>query len=958
MVTLYKHNQAAYEAASEMMLETGRAAVIHPTGTGKSFIGFKLCEDNPDKTVLWLSPSEYIFQTQIENLKATGAEVPGNIVYLTYAKLMNMDEESIQAINPSLEVWDEFHRAGAAQWQTGIARLLRLFPYVPVLGLSATAVRYLDNQRDMSEELFGGNIASEMTLGEAISRGILNPPRYVMAVYSYKKDLERYQKRILSIRNKRQRDSANRILEALRRTLEKADGLDVIFRKYMPAPHGKYIVFCSNKEHMDEMMGHLEWFRSVDECPRVYSVYSQDPAASESFDAFKADKVDDHLRLLYCIDALNEGIHVDGVDGVILLRPTVSPTVYKQQIGRALSASGSGEPVIFDIVNNIAGLYSISAIQDEMREFQQFYQLLGEPGILVNERFQLIEALEDCRELFRELEDTLTASWEFMYEEAKAYYEENGDLLPAADYVTPDRTKLGIWIVTQRTNYRNGAGISPEQIEKLNQIGMSWQTQHERQWEEKYRQAKEYWDAHGDLFPTRRMDAGLAYWIIRQRQKQRDGLLTDEQFDRLSALGMVWEFEAVWEQKFEVAKAYLKEHGDLDIPATYETKDGVRLGSWYRSVRNQYHSGTLKEERKRRLEEIGIQWESVLARNWQQYYELAKQYYRDHGNLNINAHYETEGGVRLGTWISQQRYNRKRGKYISEEQIRLLDEIGMSWHRDKSRWERAYEYAKAYFDAQGGLNPPAGYKAADGFPLGAWVSEQRKKHAVGKLKPMQVRRLEALGITWDVIEDAWQCGLEHARAYYGEHGHLDVKGSYTAKDGYRLGIWIWNQRTRYRDGEMTEEQQKLLEEIGMHWNIQEDRWQEGYAHLAAYNRQHGDSNVPQRYVCDDGYPLGSWTSNQRCMYREGKLTGERIRMLEELGIVWNIQADRWNRGYSFAKAYRRNGGQVPVLLSYVTAEGYPLGEWLHSQERRYKKGVLEADRIERLAEIGIVFDTT
>ena len=61
MVTLYKHNQAAYEAASEKMLETGRAVVIHPTGTGKSFIGFKLCEDNPDKTVLWLSPSEYIY---------------------------------------------------------------------------------------------------------------------------------------------------------------------------------------------------------------------------------------------------------------------------------------------------------------------------------------------------------------------------------------------------------------------------------------------------------------------------------------------------------------------------------------------------------------------------------------------------------------------------------------------------------------------------------------------------------------------------------------------------------------------------------------------------------------------------------------------------------------------------------------------------------------------------------
>ena len=87
MFQLYEHNRIAYESAMEMLQETGKAAVVHPTGTGKSFIGFKLCEDNPDKTVLWLSPSEYIFRTQIENLRATGAEVPGNIVYLTYAKL-------------------------------------------------------------------------------------------------------------------------------------------------------------------------------------------------------------------------------------------------------------------------------------------------------------------------------------------------------------------------------------------------------------------------------------------------------------------------------------------------------------------------------------------------------------------------------------------------------------------------------------------------------------------------------------------------------------------------------------------------------------------------------------------------------------------------------------------------------------------------------------------------------
>lgn len=65
---------------------------------------------------------------------------------------------------------------------------------------------------------------------------------------------------------------------------------------------------------------------------------------------------------------LNEGIHVDDVDGVILLRPTVSPIIYLQQIGRALSAGNKNQPVIFDLVNNFDSLYCIDCLKNEMQE--------------------------------------------------------------------------------------------------------------------------------------------------------------------------------------------------------------------------------------------------------------------------------------------------------------------------------------------------------------------------------------------------------------------------------------------------------------------------------------------------------------------------------------------------------------------------------------------------------------
>ena len=106
-VFLYEHNIKAYEKARTMLNDVGKAAIIHPTGTGKSFIGFKLCEDNPDKTICWLSPSRYIFSTQIENLKeaADGYE-PENIKLFTYAKLMNMSIDEMKEIRPDYIVLD------------------------------------------------------------------------------------------------------------------------------------------------------------------------------------------------------------------------------------------------------------------------------------------------------------------------------------------------------------------------------------------------------------------------------------------------------------------------------------------------------------------------------------------------------------------------------------------------------------------------------------------------------------------------------------------------------------------------------------------------------------------------------------------------------------------------------------------------------------------------------------
>ena len=363
---LFEHNEKAYRAAVRMMEQYGKAAIVHPTGTGKSYIAFKLIEDNPEKVVIWLSPSEYIFKTQLESLKRNDPDFPlANVHFYTYAKLMCCTQaqlDEIAAQKPAYIIFDEFHRAGAGCWGESTVALLKLCPDAKFLGLTATNIRYLDNNRDIAEELFDSRVASNMTLGEAVVMGILPAPKYVTTVYQYQKALAKYQARVDNLRTPGIQDVNQKYLDALRRALEQADGLDKVFAD------------------------------------------------------FKTD-TGDRLKLLFCIDMLNEGVHVEGISGVILFRPTISPIIYKQQIAR---------------------LDSIGMVWGNRNDRQ----------------------------------------WNQGYQEAKRYFEAHGDLRVPVNYVSPEGYALGKWVKRQRYTRQNPekscGALTEERMERLDAIGMIW----------------------------------------------------------------------------------------------------------------------------------------------------------------------------------------------------------------------------------------------------------------------------------------------------------------------------------------------------------------------------------------------------------------------------------------------------------------------------------------------------
>ncbi len=882
---LFEHNQRAYEAAVEMMEATGRAAVIHPTGTGKSFIAFKLCADHEKESICWLSPSEYIFATQEEKWRQAGGKTLENIEFFTYAKLMRRKEkgdgEELLKQKPSFIILDEFHRLGAAQWGGGVEWLRSKYPQAKVLGLSATNIRYLDNQRDMAWELFGGNIASELTLGAAIAGGILPAPKYVLSVYSYQKELERYQARIKRTKNRAVREKAQEELQALRRALGKADGLKEVFARHMlpggekldgngrngdgenyssergtngcvikksalgegfdfkkekfgskneliqgsqmgeegipqggearigeshlekahleESHLGKYIVFCASFDHLNEMKGlATEWFCGVDPEPHIYTAYAEDPKTGQEFEAFKADE-SAHLKLLYCIDMLNEGIHVEGVDGVILLRPTVSPTIYKQQVGRALAAGGKKTPIIFDIVMNIENLCSIGAVEEEWKEAVYTLRGNGREDKTFTGHFQIIDEVKDCRRLFAQLNETLTASWDAMYDIAKEYYKTYGNLEVPAAYTTSDGYSLGAWVATQRKVYlgRTAGCLSMEQIKRLEEIGMCWQGAR----------------------------------------------------------------EAAWERNFLEAEKYFKEHGNLAVPADYVTAGGCRLGRWIRRQREVYqklvepgkyvmvledsrrtYEGRQQRvhlERMQRLMQIGMVLEN--ADPWEQKFELARRYYEDHGNLRMAADYVVEG-----VWLE---------RWLREQKMRMEEE------------------------ADSGENNIA----SDGKSRSPLTKGQRDK-------------LLSIGIRPGVsqAELSWREQYSEAEEFYYRYGNLDIPKRYRAENGKNLGVWLQHQRTNRRNGRLAGWQVCLLDGIGMVWESP-DAWEVGFTHAEEYVQQTGNLEVPNAYVCADGYRLGKWISNQRCAYggvtKKG-LGEERVYRLEEIGMVWNVGQGR------------------------------------------------------------------
>lgn len=268
-------------------------------------------------------------------------------------------------------------------------------------------------------------------------------------------------------------------------------------------------------------------------------------------------------------------------------------------------------------------------------------------------------------------------------------------------------------------------------------------------------------------------------------------------------------------------------------------------------------------------------------------------------------------------------------------------------------WNINYELAKQYYMENGDLLVPSNYETNEKAKLGMWISRQRKDYKTGKLSDERIEMLENIGMVWSIYDANWYEYYRLAKQYYDEEGNLLIPLLYMTKNGVKLGSWIGTQRKRYKEGKISTDKIRLLENIGMIWSIYDANWYEYYDLASDYYKTHGNLLVPLRYKTSDNKKLGSWVSHQRISYKSGTLTDNRIEMLERIGMVWDGMSAAWDEMYKLASQYYEENNNLSISSTSFTYRKASLGSWVVTQRKNYQEGRLTEEQIDMLNKIGM-----
>lgn len=911
-MTLNPVNEAAFQKAVQSLETLNRAAVFHPTGTGKSCIAWKVVEAHPQTTFFWLvAGAQRLALRQAELTRYNGGTLPGNVRFCDCEKLAAATPEQWVRLGeqkPGCIVLDCYHELSAVCWAQSVQKLLRMCPQAKVLGLG------VPNGAPVcaaAQELFADCIVSHMTVAEAMAAGTMPvPSAYAALLWPQEEELTTLRARIKNLCMPKGDTSLRVQYEELSWSLRQVENLTVLLPRLLSDTSGHYLVLFESAAYQEKLGTELEQLlRTVDPAVRFYAADHACFADSAAVETFLSDTAPGP-KVLLCVNAPGVQQPLEGLAGVILVRQSSLMSTFKQMLCRALVAAGSRSVPVFDLVAQFEGLGNGRTLQ---RDCTEAMTKAGSktPG------FRQERPMQQTYRLYGKLRREMEARWEVLCQAAADAAAKEGTLELPRSYTIHSGVPVGKWLELQRqvqAGQRPGR-LTAEQAAKLEKLGIRWNHRLEAAWEKGFASAQKYRTEHGDLLvPVRyrdKNDFALGEWIVYNRQRYLGGNLTQNRIERLEAIGMVWSTSNdLWEQNYAAATQYYLEHGNLEVPIKYETPSGFGLGVWLGAQRAAHKAGELPQEQVERLDALGMDWTNRNDRKWMSLYDVAAAYYHEHGNLNVPSEYVTPDGVLLGKWVARQRYaylNPDRSSArVTPERKALLDKLGMVWEK-YDPWQERYDLALAYKTEHGDLEIPSVYKTADGVWLGSWVSRQRQALNSGSSALTSERRKllrtlfkgerrpsDPAADHGTVREANWERNFRSAARYARKYKHLLVPASYVDSDGVRLGVWISNLRAARKNRpdsyQVTPAHIKKLNSIGMVWDARDAKWGTAYQQAKAYYKAHGNLHAAANYKSDEtGFCLGDWLRRMRewDATHDPKLTPERRAMLDKIGMEWS-----------------------------------------------------------------------
>ncbi|MCX4722258.1 Helicase associated domain protein [Streptomyces virginiae] len=295
---------------------------------------------------------------------------------------------------------------------------------------------------------------------------------------------------------------------------------------------------------------------------------------------------------------------------------------------------------------------------------------------------------------------------------------------------------------------------------------------------------------------------------------------------------------------------------------------------------------------------------------------------------------------------------------------------------ERQDWRRGAEAAWRYRQREEHLDVPYEHvEVAGAFPLGRWLSDQRRAFRAGAMTGERAAELEELGIVWDTADAGFEQNLGAARAYYDLHGTLAAPRHATVLD-QAVGQWLTNVRRPGglgKDPGRAQRRAAALAAIDPDWNPGTRGWtvdwQRHYAYLAQLLAEGARLTAVVPGVTRHGEDVGRWLATQR--WNWDRLNEEQQRRLGELGVKKAPPARKAAAKTTAAVGPRASGEAfqtgLQALQQYVAREGglpgravverlpdgteHRTGIWIGNQKARRDK--LDQTQLTALAELGV-----